>query len=74
LSGFGVIDDNRPSGRTGSNTHVQGSSTTPKGGLKNPLESQLSEVHLIWLILVVVFVLLAIGAAAVSSISDGPRR
>jgi hypothetical protein len=33
----------------------------------------MNEVHLLWLVLVVVFVLVAIGMAAVSSLSGPPR-
>jgi hypothetical protein len=41
---------------------------------ENPLEPQLDDVHLIWLVLIVIFVLLAVGVAAISSLSSGPRR
>jgi len=34
----------------------------------------MDEVHLLWLVLIVGFVLIAIGVAAVSSMSGGSRR
>jgi hypothetical protein len=34
----------------------------------------LNEVHLVWLILVVIFVLLAVAAAAIGSLSGGSRH
>jgi hypothetical protein len=34
----------------------------------------MDEVHLVWLVLVVIFVFLAVGIAALSSLSGGPRR
>jgi hypothetical protein len=38
------------------------------------LELQLNDVHLVWLILVIILVLLALGVAALGSLSGGPRH